>query len=346
MIPAHPITIVGGGLAGLTLGIGLRQRGVPVTVWEAGRYPRHRVCGEFISGGGQGSLARLGLLRGLQTAGAGSATSAAFFAGQALVAARPLPAAALCVSRFILDDWLAREFQRLGGDLRSSARWAGEFGAGVVRASGRRVEPVADGWRLFGLKVHARGVALEADLEMHFVPAGYVGLCRLPGGEVNICGLFRSAAPVPDLAQRWRDWLSGPADSALHARLAGAQFDDDSFCSVAGLGLRPQRAAQRHECSIGDALTMIPPVTGNGMSMAFESAELAIGPLAKFSRGEVTWVQAQAAMARDCDRAFTPRLRWAAWLQRALFQPSARSVLLFLAARSERLWRGIFARTR
>ena len=51
-MPEH-LTIVGGGLAGLTLGIGLRQRGVPVTVYEAGRYPRHRVCGEFISGRGQ-----------------------------------------------------------------------------------------------------------------------------------------------------------------------------------------------------------------------------------------------------------------------------------------------------
>jgi 2-polyprenyl-6-methoxyphenol hydroxylase-like FAD-dependent oxidoreductase len=48
-----PITIVGGGLAGLTLGIGLRRRGVPAALWEAGHYPRHRVCGEFICGRGQ-----------------------------------------------------------------------------------------------------------------------------------------------------------------------------------------------------------------------------------------------------------------------------------------------------
>jgi len=340
------VTIVGGGLAGLTLGIGLRQRSVPVTVWEAGRYPRHRVCGEFISGVGQCSLARLGLLAGLQVAGAGYASSAAFFARNRLITKRRLPEAALCISRFVLDEWLAREFQRLGGELRSGARWAGEFGPGIVRAGGRRVEPVADGWRLFGLKVHARELQLDADLEIHFVPSGYVGLCRLPGNEVNICGLFRNRTPVPDLGQRWRDWLGTAADSVLHARLTSAQLDETTFCSVAGLSLRPQRATQRKECCVGDALTMIPPVTGNGMSMAFESAELAIEPLAEFSRGNRTWDQTQQLIAAACDHRFTTRLRWAAWLQWALFQPPARATLLFLAARSEWLWRQVFERTR
>jgi menaquinone-9 beta-reductase len=343
---AETVTIAGGGLAGLTLGIGLRQAGVPVMVWEAGHYPRHRVCGEFISGRGRASLTRLGLLGGLQEAGTGSATSAAFFAGPARVAAWPLPETALCISRFVLDEWLAREFQRLGGELRLGARWRGEFAAGVVCASGRRAEPVTDGWRLFGLKVHARDVATEADLEMHFVPAGYVGLCRLAGGEVNICGLFRSQATVPDLAQRWRDWLRGPESSVLRSRLAAARFDEDSFCSVAGLCLRPQCATQRQECRVGDALTMIPPVTGNGMSMAFESAELAVAPLTKFSRGDLSWAEARQEMAVHFDQRFASRLHWAARLQWALFQPRARSVLIVLAARSEWFWRWIFERTR
>jgi menaquinone-9 beta-reductase len=161
---AETVTIAGGGLAGLTLGIGLRQRGVPVNVWEAGRYPRHRVCGEFISGAGQASLARLGLLDGLKSAGAVGAMNAAFFAGEAMVAPRPLPNPALCISRFRLDSWLAEEFQRLGGELRTGARWNGEYGPGIVRAGGRRAEPVPEGWRLFGLKVHARDVTLDADL--------------------------------------------------------------------------------------------------------------------------------------------------------------------------------------
>jgi len=91
---------------------------------------------------------------------------------------------------------------------------------------------------------------------------------------------------------------------------------------------------------------MIPPVTGNEMSMAFESAELAVEPLTRFSLEDLTWSEAQQKIACDCDRRFTRRLRWAAWLQRALFQPSARAALLCFAARSNWFWRGLFQRTR
>lgn len=87
-------------------------------------------------------------------------------------------------------------------------------------------------------------------------------------------------------------------------------------------------------------------MTGNGMSMVFESAELAIEPLARFSRGELSWSQAQQEIALACDLQFAQRLRWAAWLQQALFQTFLRSSLVFLAAHSSRIWHGMFARTR
>src|SRR5215510_8437076 len=97
-----PITIVGGGLAGLTLGIGLRQRGIPVTIYEAGHYPRHRVCGEFISGRGQEALARMGLTDPFVRAGAIEARTGAFYVGAARTAVRPLPRPALCLSRYVI----------------------------------------------------------------------------------------------------------------------------------------------------------------------------------------------------------------------------------------------------
>jgi menaquinone-9 beta-reductase len=356
-----PITIIGGGLAGLTLGIGLRRRGVPVTVWEAGHYPRHRVCGEFISGHGQETLARLDLRGLFERAGAVNASTAAFFSTAQSAPPRPLPARAICLSRFKLDHALAVEFKKLGGELREGQRWpsAGVHASagadrlkpelqpeGIVRATGRHVQPTENGWRWFGLKVHARNVALIADLEMHVSPRGYVGLCRVEGGAVNVCGLFRRRADENHVPQNWRDWLRGQAGSPLNRRLAAAAFEENSFCAVAGISLRPQRAAARAECCIGDAITMIPPVTGNGMSMAFESAGLAIEPLAAWSRGEISWTQTRQTLARQCDDAFARRLAWAKWLQRVMLAPSLQNVLVRLVSRSEWFWRTAFERTR
>jgi menaquinone-9 beta-reductase len=347
MAAAKPITIVGGGLAGLTLGIGLRQWGIPATVWEAGHYPRHRVCGEFISGRGQDVLARLGLLEQFRQAGSVEARTAAFYLARAGSPARPLFPPAVCLSRFAMDALLADHFRELGGELREKARWReANFGEGVVRANGRRLEPRAAGCAWVGLKVHARDVPLAADLEMHGSPTGYVGLCRLKGGEVNVCGLFRRCAGQADAARPWTDVLRGPAGTPLWERLGGAVFEQGSFCSVAGLSLRPRQAAARDECCIGDALTMIPPVTGNGMSMAFEAAEVAVGPLSAYSRGESSWSEARQRVATACDRAFGRRLAWARWLQWMMFTPLARGWPGSVALRSDLLWRTLFARTR
>ena len=319
-VAMNEITIIGGGLAGLRLGIALREREVPVTIYEAGHYPRHRVCGEFISGAGQEFVANLGV----QTR---PARIAAFVSGEQS-RRFDLPEPASCVSRYELDQALADAFCAAGGKLICGTR-SQLHGEGVVHATGRRAHAVEDGWRWFGLKAHATGVDLEADLEMHLVPHGYIGVCRLPGEHINVCGLFR---------KRTGDTGHVTLAGSLGSRFGGAHWVEDSQVAVSGLCFCPPHT--NGECHIGDAHAMIAPLTGNGMSMAFESAEAAMNPLLGYAEGRARWSQTVEQIHRALAQ-FRARLTWGKWLQRAAFHPwllplcsqAALRKLLFAATR-------------
>lgn len=345
MLRSRTIRIAGGGIAGLSLGIALRRRGVPVVISEALQYPRHRVCGEFLSGRGQRVLAELGVLDALRESGITEAVSTAFFCGRSISRPVRLPRAAWCVSRHTLDAVLAREFMASGGELHVGERVPlAASGEGLVRAAGRRQAQGTDAKRWIGLKVHARNVLLTADLEMHLGRDGYVGLCRLPGEEVNVCGLFRRDTAGAKLKEPL-ELLRGEGGSSLHLRVRGAEFIEKSFCAVSALNPWPRLRTFPGEFCIGDALTMIPPITGNGMSMALESAALAVEPLVEYSAGRLGWAEAIAAGRSACRRAFAERLRWASVLQAALFSSLLRPVIPALI-RSPRVIRELFGRTR
>jgi flavin-dependent dehydrogenase len=136
--------------------------------------------------------------------------------------------------------------------------------------------------------------------------------------------------------------LRGREGTALNARLRGATWDEDSFCAVAGLPPYP-RLATEGAC-IGDALTMPAPLTGNGMSMAFESAELAAKPLVNYARGVVDWQGVVEQMHGEFRRTFQSRLRWSCFLHRVLFRPRVRPEILGMLA--PLCWRGLFHATR
>jgi flavin-dependent dehydrogenase len=343
-----PIRIVGGGLAGLTLGIVLRRQEVPVTIEEAGSYPRHRVCGEFICGHGVELLRRLHLYDVCAAEGASEARHVALYDGAEAFRRGELPQPALCLSRFKLDALLAGEFQKLGGDLRVRHRvpkWENQ--PGVVRATGRRLVALPEGagpQRWIGLKAHARNATPRADLEMHFLPHGYVGLCRLSEGLVNVCGLFLVEEPVHprlDLARHGPELLRGPANSALHQHLQFAEFDPSSVCAVAGF--QPGELAMEPDtCSVGDAVGMIAPVAGNGMSMAFESAVYAAEALLPYCLGATSWPEATRRMNACFREAFGQRLTLSARLHPLLFNPRGRRWILSVVSRSNWLWRRFF----
>ena len=92
-------------------------------------------------------------------------------------------------------------------------------------------------------------------------------------------------------------------------------------------------------------MAMIPPVTGNGMSMAFESAAAATDPLAEYSEGRLSWEACGREVANRHRRLFQRRLWRANWLHRGLFSRFGEPMLA-LATGSSRIWRWCFSATR
>ena len=341
---ARTIHIVGGGIAGLSLALALRRADVPVVISEAGSYPRHRVCGEFMTGDGVTILREWGVLRSFESAGARWASEASFHDERECLGVLELPTPAVCLSRYVMDAVLAERIQELGAELRVNERAAVPDREGVVRATGHRPKAVDDGVRWVGLKAHATEVELGNDLEMHFTGAGYVGLCAVEDGCVNVCGLFRSTAPLSGVRGQWREWLSGEEGSPLRHRLNGARWEEASFCTVAGMALTPP-TAENTDFSVGDSFGMIAPVTGNGMSMAVEAAAAAAGPLVAWSRGEAGWTEARARLGQWHQERLLPRLQWAFRLQQWLMHPMGRWGLRRANEWMPALGRGLYRRT-
>jgi flavin-dependent dehydrogenase len=320
-----PIEIVGGGLGGLALGLALRRSGVPVTVFEASHYPRHRVCGEFISGLEDGTIARLGLREILADARP-HRTAAYHLRGRPL---RPfsLPATAWGISRHALDARLARAFADSGGELRTDTRMPeGDAPPGRVFATGRR--PRGATW--VGLKAHFRGLTLASDFEIHLGDRAYVGLSSVESGAINVCGMFAArrtaAARGLDLLHAY---LSSARMGALAARLRAAEPDPASFCATAAT-LGDTRVAETDRIRIGDACATIPAFTGNGLAMALQGAELAVAPLQAYAWGRSAWSESIRAVAIAQRLRFRRRLRFAALLQPFFLEARRQSLVAAL----------------
>jgi len=334
------ITIVGGGLAGLSLAAALCKKGIPVSVIEAGRYPRHRVCGEFISGVSEQTLERLGILELL--ADARRHRTLAWYESGKPMHRDSLPEPALGISRFVLDERLRLHVEALGGEIRQGERARPQAAEGQVWAAGK---PPRQG-RWIGLKAHVRGLPMAADLEMHAGGNGYAGLARVEDDWVNICGLFHLDKSIRG---RGAALLSGYLRSGGHAALAEAAEARDcregSFSAMAGFEFGRQSGRDGLVC-LGDAGSLIPPFTGNGMSMAFESAELALDPLLDWCAGGREWHHVSGEIRDRLGSRFHRRLMAANLMQRVLLDARGRRVLRSLSAARMLPFRSLLALVR
>lgn len=312
------ITILGGGLAGLSLGIALHRRGIPVTLHEAIPYPRHRVCGEFISGVDDAILHELGIAEDLVDAQ--SLSTSAWLNGHGVILGRfNLPRPARGISRHRLDKRLADRFCVSGGDLRIGRGELPLETSGWMDCRGRRPNPASQ-W--IGLKCHFRSVERHADLEMHLGRGAYVGLAPVEDNWINVCGLFpkasNQAARGPELLLAY---LREYGLSALAERLESAETNPDSFQGISGLTLGEQLGTSHGACVIGDRSRLICPLTGNGMSMALEAAHAALEPLTAYANRESSWTTTRNQIEARIGRKHRFRTSAAISLQDLMLRP-------------------------
>lgn len=320
----RPIEIIGGGLAGLTLGLALRRVGVDVTLFEAGHYPRHRVCGEFIAGLPPHTRDRLQL--DPLFVGAALDHDVAWFTRASLSRIQKLPSPAFGLSRHTLDHRLATAFTSAGGRLHTRARAVALADApGRVFATGRR--RASSPW--IGLKIHAQHLPLARDLEVHLGDQAYVGLARIENNQVNVCGLFRRRPLRATGAALLLAHLEAAELSSLARRLARAALDPTSFCAVAAIDF-DRSISPTSEIRLGDACAMIAPFTGHGMAMAFQSAELALDPLLAYARGELSWPDTRRTIHAALHRRFRLRLVSARAFHPFLLRPAPQRCLALL----------------
>ena len=231
------VAIAGAGLAGAALALGLAKAGARVALIDAGRFPREKLCGEFLSPEAWGTLERLGVAD--EVAGSGYqpirrvrlTTPRGTVLEAEIVGPDGLPGIGL--SRWALDDLLVRraraagvsvfEGTRVGGPILEGGRVAGlaarhatagpvEVRAAVtVAADGRHSALVrrtgttrGRSWLrppMFGLKRHLTVADPDAA-----EPEGTVGLHAIRGGYVGTCriegALTNLCALLPESAAR------------------------------------------------------------------------------------------------------------------------------------------------
>src|SRR5581483_8094021 len=259
----NEIRIAGGGPAGSAAAIAALSGSAPVRLLERSRFPRHKVCGEFISPEACAIVERLGAWSAFSALRPARICSCMLHFGR-YTKRWALEECAFGLSRLALDKLLLERAESLGASVCRGeiADWRNERApeAPLILAVGRRRNAPRQN-RLFGFKAHFEGPGSDA-IEMYFDRRGYVGVNPIENGRTNVCGI------APEHTLRSIDFRIDEmlrASERLSERL-GPLSRTTPWFTVGPLVFSNTKAVEHPGLyPAGDALGFVDPFTGSGI---------------------------------------------------------------------------------
>jgi len=301
--------IIGGGLAGLCAAIHLSKAGFTVVLIEKNSYPKHKVCGEYVSNEVLPYLEYLGI--DVFKQGAKRISKLELTTTDNELISANLPLGGFGMSRYALDSLLAKKAKSQGVQILQDTVTAIHFrddefsletknrtkitSKVAIGAFGKRSnldinldrEFIKEKSPYLGVKIHVEGDFPENLVALHNFKGGYCGLSKVETNAINLCYItnFKSFKKFKDIEEFQREVLF--KNKALKEMFAQSKPLFEKPLTISQISFDTKKPVENHILMCGDSAGMIHPLCGNGMGMAIRSAQLASNLIIDYLRGKI-----------------------------------------------------------
>lgn len=382
---AYDVAIAGGGPAGTSAAIHLAERGIKVLLAEQKKFPRAKLCGEFISPECINHFERLGVAERIFAAHGATLIETSFYSRRGNKVTVPShwfgsDRAAIGLSRAAMDRLLLERAKQVGVTVLQEAQVVDPIvkaqrvsgmrvrlndqikecralitidATGRTRALARKVSATSDRQRarLVAFKAHLQHAQVAPGVcEIYFYPGGYGGLSNIEGGLSNLC-FIAAAGDVRRYGSDPEDVLKATVlrNSRAAFALANAQYAKPWLSVALESFGRHKLVPAKGLLLIGDAAAFIDPFTGSGMLMALESGAVAAQSIIDCRNrlgDEISFSELANRFRFNYARTFNSRLRVSSLLRRAAFVPRLAEAAMICFGASDRLRRKVAQATR
>ncbi|TXE18370.1 NAD(P)/FAD-dependent oxidoreductase [Psychroserpens burtonensis] len=345
------VLIVGGGLAGLSSAIHLSKQNLSVLVIEKNSYPKHKVCGEYISNEVLPYLEFLDI--DVFKLGAKKIDKFQLSTTKGQLISADLPLGGFGISRFCLDEALANKALENGVEILQDVVEDIQFSndefsvetknntvfkaAIVIGAYGKRANLDVKLDRKFiktkspylAVKTHVKGDFPEDVVALHNFEGGYCGVSKVEDDSINLCYItsFESFKKFKDIGEFQEKVVS--RNSHLKTIFDNTVPVFEQPLTISQISFEDKKPVENHILMCGDTAALIHPLCGNGMSMAIRSAQIASVLIIKFFNSELSTREAlEKQYLREWNTAFKLRLKTGHLVANLFNQPKISELLM------------------